>query len=99
MKRRNFLKLLGVSPIVPSVLMAKEKEYIGFRHTKAFYKAWENAPFKRAPEKAKRWFTLKLAPEYENIEGAKEWIQRVEDEVYVRMADNPDYWVLDKLKE
>ena len=24
MKRRNFLKLLGVSPIVPSVLMAKE---------------------------------------------------------------------------
>jgi hypothetical protein len=25
MKRRNFLKLLGISPIVPSVLMAKEK--------------------------------------------------------------------------
>ena len=25
MKRRNFLKLLGVSPVIPSVLMAKEK--------------------------------------------------------------------------
>ena len=42
MNRRIFLKLLGFSPIVPSVLMAKEKPFVG--PLASFYKQYGRSP-------------------------------------------------------
>ena len=36
-----------------------------------------------------KWFTLKLTPEYENIPGAKEWLQGCEDEIYKAFPEPP----------
>ncbi|NIP26649.1 MAG: hypothetical protein GWO38_23210 [Phycisphaerae bacterium] len=81
MKRRDFLKLIAVSPLVPSVLCAKRgltasdiprvKEYFEMNECKDDLSTDELYNTK--------WFTLTVAPEYENIVGIQEWVQDCED--------------------
>ncbi len=71
MKRRDFLKLIAVSPLVPSVLCAKrgltasDIPRVRDLSTDELYNT--------------KWFTLTVAPEYENIVGIQEWVQDCED--------------------
>lgn len=106
MNRRLFLKALSLSPLAPGLLCAKEKRW-SLRNYPAEpvikdedVKGLTIAKVKKArdelmaQEANEKWFSLKLNPELENIPGAKEWIQRMEDEVYKECPNPPKIWVV-----
>lgn len=72
MKRRHFLKLIGVAPFAPSILFNTS--------------AWHPYVYGRSPAYEAmqdiKWFSLKLKPEHEKIEGAKDWVQEFEAKLH-----------------
>ena len=105
MNRRLFLKALALSPIVPSVLMAKGKASkikCGERgcclecdkKDDCFQYKQDQVIIDMFIKKPERWFTLKLTPEYEKIPGAKEWMQLMEDDIHKECPNPPKFWVV-----